>query len=260
MHPNDLDLLVQAITDLVLARLRESEPARLKAAPPPATRPPVLTVLWPAPTSAIEAILAGVSAFRADGRRVRWLVREDLLSELRPLLPAEEQPRCHALGQAPVQAILADLKGTDVVLLAAAHFDAARRLLALDDGLDWVHVLLQAHLSGQPVLVCDDLLSSRGLAARSAAAQEAQGLARQLRQAGYRLLSARDLPRRFKEMTRAGDPGSQDAPGLLTEQDVENLVRAGHRELALHARTLVTPLAQSRAAELGLELLHTQDE
>ncbi len=258
MHENDLDQLVRVITDLVLARLREAEPARLLEAPR-SSRSPVLTVIWPAPTTAKEAILSGVAAFRADGRRVRWLVREDLVDEVRPLLPAGEQARCHALGQAPVQAILADRGPGDAVLVAAVHFDAARRLLALDDALDWVHVLLQAHLAGRPVLICDDLLSVGGAAARNPVAEEARGLARQLEQAGFRLLPSRELPRRLGDLTRSCEAGLQDAPGLVTEQDVENLVRAGHRELRLHPRTLVTPLAAGRAAELGLELLRPQE-
>jgi hypothetical protein len=258
MPTQDFEQLVRMITDLVMARLREAESARLREAES-ATRPPVLTVIWPAPTSAKDAILAGVAAFRADGRRVRWLVRADLLDEVRPLLPAGEQDRCHALGQAPVQAILADRGPGDAVLVASVHFDAARRLLALDDALDWVHVLLQSHLAGQPVLICDDLLTVGGAAARNPVAEEARGLARQLGQAGFGLLPSRELPRRLQDLTRSGDAGLQDAPGLVTEQDVENLVRAGHRELRLHPRTLVTPLAMGRAAELGLELLRPQE-
>lgn len=250
MHQNDLDQLVRVITDQVLARLREA---------PRSSRSPVLTVIWPAPTSAKEAILAGVEAFRADGRQVRWLVREDLVDEVRSPLPAGEQARCHALGKAPVQAILADLGPGDAVLVAAVHFDAARRLLALDDALDWIHVLLQAHLAGRPVLICDDLLTVRGLAAQNPVAEEARSLARRLGQAGYRLVPSRELPRRLGDLTRSGDAGLRDAPGLVTEQDVERLVRAGHRELVLHPRTLVTPLAAGRAAELGLELLRPQE-
>lgn len=249
MPTQDFDQLVRVITDLVMARLKATAAART----------PMLTVLWPAPTSAKEAILAGVATFRAEGRRVRWLVREDLRGELAPRLPEEERPRCHALGQAPVQAILSDMGAGDAVFVAAAHFDAARHLLALDDGLDWVHVLLQAHLSGQPVLICDDLLSTRGAAAHDPVAQEARNLARRLGQAGFRLSPSREISGLLMELTRSSDIGLQDAPGLITEQDVENLVRAGHRKLNLHARTLVTPLAESRAAELGLELLRPRE-
>jgi len=250
MRADELERLIQAVTDLVLARLKDWAP--------PAPEPPTLTVLWPAPIPTRDAILAGAAAFRADGRSVRWLVRADLLDDLVPQLPADERPRCHALGRAPVQAILADLREGDVLLLAAANFEAARLLLALRDDHDWVHLLLQAHLAGRPVVVCEDLLASGSPAATNPVAREADQLLRQLRQAGYRLAPARDLARLFKDLARACDPGLQGAPDLLTEQDVENLVRAGHRELRLHARTLVTPLARSRADELGLGLLRPE--
>jgi len=250
MRADELERLIQAVTDLVLARLKDWAP--------PAPEPPTLTVLWPAPTPLRDSILAGAAAFRTDGRRVRWLVRADLLDELGSRLPADERTRCHALGRAPVQAVLADLREGDVVLLAAAHFEAARLLLALRDDHDWIHVLVQAHLAGRPVVICEDLLATGAPAATNPVAREADGLLRQLRQAGYRLAPARDLPRLLKDMTRACDAGLQDAPDLLTEQDVENLVRAGRRELRLHARTLVTPLARSRADELGLGLLRPE--
>jgi len=251
MHPTELEQLIQSITDLVMAKLRST-------ALPPA-RAQTLTVLWPTASAKKEQILAAVSAFRVDGRRVQWLVRADLRGELMPLLPAEEQPHCHSLDEAPVQAMLADLQGTDVVLLAAVHFEAARQLLALDDGREWIHVLLQAHLTGQPVLICEDALSSRGLAGQNHVAQEAHRLKRQLQQTGYRLVAAQDLSDQLKNMTLACNQGSQNSRELLTEQDVDNLFRAGHRELRLHAKTLVTPLAESKATELGLALIRMHE-
>jgi hypothetical protein len=146
-----------------------------------------------------------------------------------------------------------------VLLLAAVHFEAARQLLALDDGHVWIHVLLQAHLTGQTVLICEDLLSSRGLAAQNLVAQEAHRFLRLLQQTGYQLVAAQDLATRLKNMTQAYNHGLQNNRELLTEQDVENLFRAGHRELRLQAGTLVTPLAESKAAELGLRLLRMQE-
>lgn len=251
MHPNELEKLIQSITDLVLAKMKSTAPAAQKTQ--------TLTVLWPVASASRERIVAAASAFRTDGRRVRWLVRADLISELLPLLPAEEHQRCFPMDQAPVGDILAELESTDVVLLAAVHFEAARQLLAMDDERAWIHVLLQAQLMGQPVLICEDPLSSRGLAAQNQVAQEAHRIKRQLQQMGYQLLAAKDLAGRLKDMTRSFNHGLQDTRGLLTEQDVEDLVRAGHREVRLHARTLVTPLAESRATELGLSLLRPQE-
>ncbi|MBU1070349.1 hypothetical protein KJ975_12345 [Myxococcota bacterium] len=251
MHPHELDQLVQAITDLVMARLKST------ALPP--DRSQTLTVLWPVASAARDQILAAVSAFRQEGRKVQWLVHADLINELLPMLPAEEQPRCHSLDQAPVQAILANLRSSDVLLLAAVHFEAARQLLALDDGHVWIHVLLQAHLTGQTILIGEDLLSSRGLAAQNHVAQEAHRFKRQLQQTGYQLVAAQDLANQLKNMTQAYNHGLQNTRELLTEQDVENLFRAGHRELRLQAGTLVTPLAESKATELGLRLLRMQE-
>lgn len=251
MHNTEFDQLVQFITDLVLAKLKSSAQ--------PAQRTQTLTVLWPVATNNKEQILAAVAAFRSDGRRVRWLVNENLISDLLPLLPAGEQPRCHSLDQAPVQAILDDLHSSDVVLLAAANFQAAGQLLSLDDERAWIHVLLQAHLTGQPVLICDDLLSSRGLAAQNQVAQEAQRRKRQLQQMGYQLLAAKNLADHLKNMTLSVNLGLQNTRELLTELDVENLFRAGYRELRLPAKTLITPLAESKATELGLNLLRSQE-
>jgi hypothetical protein len=74
MHPHELDQLVQAITDLVMARLKSM------ALPPDRTQ--TLTVLWPVASAARDRILEAVSAFRQEGRRVQWLVRADLIHEL----------------------------------------------------------------------------------------------------------------------------------------------------------------------------------
>ncbi|MBU1537904.1 hypothetical protein KKF84_21510 [Myxococcota bacterium] len=251
MHANELEQLIQSITDLVLAKLKNS--------PQLSQKPQTLSVLWPVASASKDQILAAVSAFRMDGRRVQWLVRADLLGDLLPMLPADEQQRCYSFEQAPIQGILADLQSSDVVLLAGANFQAARQLLALDDAHSWVHVLLQAHLTGQAILICEDLLSSKGLASQNHVAQEAHSIKRQLKQMGYKLIAAQNLATQLKNMTLAYENGLQNTRELLTEQDVENLVRAGQRELRLHAKTLVTPLAESKATELGLNLLRLQD-
>lgn len=250
MHETEFEQLIQSITDLVLAKLRSSSHL--------AQRPRTLTVLWPVATASKDPVLAGVSAFRQEHGRVQWLMHEDLLDGLKPLLSPEERSQCHSLSGAPVQSILADMLGTDVVLVAAIHFEAARQLLALNDGLPWIHVLLQAHLSGQRVVICDELLSGRGLAAQNPVAQEGAALKRQLRQMGFTLTPAPRLAKVLKDFGGAAHLGPQEERQLVTEQDVEDLVRAGHREVRLHAKTLVTPLAQSKAAELGLQLVRTQ--
>ncbi len=251
MNTHELDTLISTITARVLSRLQ------LPARSPEQGR--TLTVLWPVATGEQEHILAGVGAFRGENRKVQWLVHEDLVEGLLPRLPSEERLQCHRLEKAPVQAILADMCSTDVTLLAGVHFDAARKVLAMADDHVWVHVLLQAHLAGQPVWICRDLLTGQGQAARNPVMEEARAIVRQLTQAGYQLVAARDLARKLNDMTLSCNLGLLETRELLTEQDVENLFRAGHRELHLQAKTLVTPLAESKASELGLELLRTQE-
>ena len=250
MTDTEFEKLIQSITDLVLAKLQSM--AHLTE------KPKTLTVLWPVASGTKDLVMAGVSAFRQDPLRVQWLVDDALLDDLTPLLPSHERSRCHGLSRAPLQSILSNMQRTDVVLLAATHIEATRQLVALNDELSWIHVLLQAHMSGQQVVVCEDLLTPRGLSKQNTVAQEAAALKRQLRQMGFTLIPGHDLAKYLKELTLSSSHGAQEEGGLLTEQDVEDLVRAGQKELRLHPKTLVTPLAQSKAAELGLRLVRRQ--
>ena len=45
----------------------------------------------------------------------------------------------------------------------------------------------------------------------------------------------------------------------MTESDVEQIAAGGERRLVLPVRCIITPLAWTRAADLGLELLSTDD-
>ncbi|MBN2725440.1 MAG: hypothetical protein JXR95_15350 [Deltaproteobacteria bacterium] len=250
MHDKDFEQLIQTITDLVLAKLQSIED--------PANQARTLTVIWPAASSAKNNIIAGISAFRQAGHNIQWLIKDDIMDEITPLVPDKERSCCHSMSLAPVQTILGDIRGNGVVLIAAANFHAAGQILSYNDEIPWIHVLLQAHLAGQQVLICDDLLSSRGLSAQNPVTEEAQKLKRQLEHMDFKLIASGEVSGYLKNLTLSVNHGSQGEGGLLTERDVEDMFRAGHRELRLHAKTLVTPLAHSKAAELGLNLLHMQ--
>jgi len=250
MQDRDFEQLIQTITDLVMARLQSianlSEMAR------------TLTVLWPVASSMRNHIMAGISAFRHDHKNIQWIIKDDLLTEVKNLLPADERSNCYSITQAPVQSILGKMQTSDVMLVAAANFQAAKQIISMNDEIPWVHVLLQAHLSGQHIIICEDLLSPAGLKDQNPVALEAASLKRDLKTMGFTLVRAKELTDYFKDLTSTVNFGTSEKATLVTERDVEDMYRAGHKELRLHAKTLVTPLAQSKATELGLNLIRVQ--
>ncbi len=245
MHDQDLERLIQTITDLVLARLQSAASEH---------RARVLTVLWPVPASHRELLLAGVNAFRQPHTLVQWLVHDPLVEGLTPLLPAGE--RCYPMSMAPLESLLGSATPRDVVLLAATHLSSTAQLLDMNDDLPWVQVLLQALLKGQQVLACDDLLRSTG---RTPVAQRATSLLQELEAFGVTTTGASGLAKVLRETATQSGFAPFAQGGLLTEEEVVALVRAGQRELRLGPTTLVTPLATTKAAELGLALVWSRD-
>lgn len=217
-----------------------------------------LTVLWPVAIGSPDRILSAVSAFRQDNRQVQWLVKDDLHDELVPFIPASERSSCHLLSSIPVQSILSKIKTTDVILIAGLNFQAARQILDLNDDIPWIHILLQGQMAGNHIVICEDQLSAKSVSKQNPVVSQAEGLKRQLAQTGFSLVSSTDVSRYLKELTLTANHGL-DKGGLLTEVDVENLARNGHKELRLHSKTIVTPLAESRISELGLHIVRLPD-
>lgn len=217
-----------------------------------------LTVIWPVAIGSANLILSAVNAFREENRRVQWLVKDELHDELLPFIPASERSDCHLLSSLPVQSILANIKSTDVILVAGLNFQGANQILGFNDEIPWIHILLQGQLAGNHIAICEDLLSVKTVKTQNPVAMQADALKRQLAQTGYNLVSTADIARQLKELTLTANHGVEKG-GLLTEIDVENLSRSGHKEVRLHSKTIVTPLAESRISELGLHLVRLPD-
>ncbi|NMC72354.1 MAG: hypothetical protein GYA57_20155, partial [Myxococcales bacterium] len=76
-----------------------------------------------------------------------------------------------------------------------------------------------------------------------------------LERLGVALVTGAAWEERLGRAAAAATTAVRSVGGLLAEEDVRRLWEAGERRLVLPPRTIVTPLARSRAAALGLELV-----
>ncbi|RME21629.1 MAG: hypothetical protein D6806_14395 [Deltaproteobacteria bacterium] len=143
------------------------------------------------------------------------------------------------------------------IVLSGIGMGLARRLAEGDDEAPVARLAWRALLSGKPVLADRaDLLPAA--APKSRAADIAAGALRELEHIGMECLPAASMAPRIERLLDAPGTAERALSGLLTEEEVERLAAEGHRTLVLEAGTIVTPLAKSRAAELGLELRWTE--
>jgi hypothetical protein len=85
--------------------------------------------------------------------------------------------------------------------------------------------------------------------------RRAETLRRGLEQLGLAPVTGGEWEERLGRAAAAATTVARSVGGLLSEDDVRRLHAAGERRLVLPPRTIVTPLARSRAAALGLELV-----
>ncbi|HOX44009.1 MAG TPA: hypothetical protein PK668_10455 [Myxococcota bacterium] len=224
-----LEALVREVTQAVLAQLAAG------ATGPDAWRGKAL-ILLPVPPARPDA-LAGLAE---EARRLGFGVET---------LPG--------LDAGAAAAALGALQPGDVVVVGSLGFAWARRLVELDDGEPGVRLVLGALLAGRPVLAASDGLSA-GPAVRGRVAERAHELLRELIALGLGLRPLAELGASLAGLRAGRDTGGRALGGLLGEADVEALHRAGERRVRLARGCLVTPLARTRAAELGLELIEQE--
>jgi hypothetical protein len=246
MNPSiDIEALVAAVTAEVMARL---DPARQA----PAARR--YAFLLPLPGRALPAAVAAASALSRRGHDVSLLASPQAEAALRQL-GLEKAP----VAVAPLEATAGEwlsrgLQGREALVLGSLGFSLLARLVRREDDDPCVRLLLGALLRGCPVLALSDDLDGEGALAREAADR-----LRSLAPLGLTAISSTELDAALQRLERVPDTAARALGGLLTESDVERLGAAGERRLRLARRTAVTPLARSRAAELGLLLEREED-
>ncbi len=248
----EIDRLVQAVVERVLARVAGPGASTTSIT---ARRRQVL-VLLAAPSAHLAALAERVEAIRRAGWPVRVLGSTAALRELEGVGLRERFGKdVENVEQAGIARALAELRPGDVTLLATAGFALVRRLRDLDDDDPFVRLVAQGLLRGQHVLLATDDLAAAVPASRNEAARRAETLLRDVAGMGVEPIRVAEIPALLDRLVASDVTVSQAVGQLLTEADVEKLRAAGETRLVLAARTIVTPLARSRAAELGLELV-----
>ena len=246
----DIEQLIRSVTGLVVERLEGHASAK-----PTGLRGDVL-VLLPVPPAQPDAIVRQVEVLRRTGWNVRALASPAALVELdrvglRASLAAEPLDP----GHGGVATALATLQPRTALVVGSLGFAFARRLAELGDDDPFVRLLARALLDGRKVLAVADDLAPHGAGVGSEAAKRGEERLRDLERLGIEPLAAGDLESVLARTSDARATVSRAVGGLLTEADVVRLRDAGETRLVLPPRTIVTPLARSRAAELGLVLV-----
>lgn len=250
MDEREREQLVRRVVDAVLARLGSSA-----AAPSPPARRAVLLLLPIAPLRLPE-LAAEVSRVRAAGHAVRTLAWPAVLREIdRAGLRDRFEPGLLDASQPGLVEALRENGPGELVVVGALGFATARRLVDLQDDDPLVRVVVRALLGGGTVLAAADELAPRAPAVPGDLVRRADELRRGLERLGVALVTGAAWEERLGRAAAAATTAVRSVGGLLAEEDVRRLWEAGERRLVLPPRTIVTPLARSRAAALGLELV-----
>jgi hypothetical protein len=253
----DIERLVRAVTDLVLERLE----GRAKRSP--AARGVVL-LLFPMPPARRSEIPRRVDIVRRAGWEAHVVADSPDFARAPTGAPCGEPNRALQGAELPATPPRAEARGSEpgvrrhdgsAIVVGSLGFAFARRLAGLDDDDPFVRLVARALLDGRPVIAVADDLAPRGAGAGGEAARRGDALLRDLERLGIAPVAAADLETVLGRIAETRTTASRSAGGLLTEADVVRLREAGETRLVLPPRTIVTPLARSRAAELGLELV-----
>lgn len=217
-------------------------------------RPRRLILLAPVSTPTLAKLAETSRALSFDGWNVRSFAAVDVLAEARDGGPSAALPDLVQLSAASVSELITALRPGDCLVLGSLAFGLAGRLSRLEDDDPFVRVIVSARLRGLPVLVVrDDLEPAAGISGEIV--RRASSLLRDLEQLGLDVLPSEDLANRLERLSAGRSVAARTVGGLVTETEVERLHESGERRLVLPPRTLVTPLARSRAAALGFELI-----
>jgi len=245
----EIEDLIRVIAQRVLARLgeggEEAGSGSIK-----------LLLLLPDSTAGIERLASRVGKWVASGVDLRAIVSPAVARDLdasglrgklgRELCTFDEVDLC---------AELAGIDQKNLVLVGSIGFESARALCELRDGSPFVRLVSQAILHNKQVAVIADDLKPRAGAGQGRAAVEAESLLRDLERNDLVLIDTEEVWNLISRLRAGASTLTRTVGDLLTEEDVERLAAEGERKLTLSSRTVVTPLAASRAAELGIELV-----
>jgi hypothetical protein len=219
--PPNIEQLVQTVTAEVLARLKQNRPATNS----PRRR---ICLLVPVVSKHLAALEHQLGRLSQKGFRIQTLESED------KSLAIETQ----------------DIQPQDLIVIGSLGFAFIRSLCGLEDDNLFIRLITQALLEGRQVMAISDDLQPGGFLEK-----QARKHLTELKSMGIQLVSLNELVPKI-ELLRAQDTTLSQAVGsLLTEEHVVQLSRAGEKSLVLSARTIVTPLARSKAAELNLKLV-----
>ncbi len=218
------------------------------------SRPRSLLVLLPAASSKLSMFASLLPPLAERGWAARFLGSRELSSEPAMMAGMPAPPSFEPLSAAMVSPLLASIRPPDAILVGSLCFSFASRLIRLDDDDPFVRLILSAKLMGLSVMVLrDDLEAAAGVSGEIP--RRASELLREIDRLGLEVLPADGLETRLERAASGGSIAARGAGGLITEDDVEKLHDSGERRLVLSPRTIITPLARSRAAELGLDLI-----
>ena len=250
----DIERLIKIVTDQVLAKLGSDDSQGKDRGPAK------VILLLPLVSAGLKSLSLRVAEILSQGVEVSVLVEPQVATELDRLgLRGSFGSRLASLADTNMSQLLADLGPRDLVVVGSIGFDIAQALYELNDGLPLVRLVSQALLKGANAAVIIDDLNAVALGADGPVQRRAADTSRKLQDLGLRMISSADLPVLFEKLRAAAGTLSQSIGTLLTEQDVEKLAAMGERRLRLAPKTIVTPLAASRAVELGVELIKSEE-
>jgi hypothetical protein len=242
--PVDIQALVAAVTEEVMARLGTGGKRRQRRT----------WLLLPLPSRQIPALSRWTEERIREGHPVTVLAGAGVLEEL-------ERSGLHipfgrpAALEAAVSGALLSMQPGDGLILGSLGFELARRLRSLQDETPAVRLVTQALLRNAPAWALVDDLAGEAAGPLSA---EGDRLVRELSGMGLRTLRLDALQAEWRQLQEDTASVNRTIGTLLTEVDVDRLAAAGERRVVLARRALVTPLAASRAAALGLEVVRTE--
>lgn len=261
----ELEDLIQAVTDAVMRALGEpgaslSEPRGTALDAP--SRPTAaredggrrFLVIVPLPTANLASLARGLESLLIGGNRVTALLEPHVKNEAasRGLLQSFG-PDVADLGNDTASQVIAGIAPGDLVVVGSLGFDLARGILELADSDPAVRIVTQALLRGNRVVtLSDDLTPPAGV--NNAVTAKAARTLRDLEGAGLTVLPLKDLAILAEDLAALDRTESRAFGGLVTEADVEAFAAGGGKQIDLPARTVVTPLASSRAVELGVAI------
>lgn len=250
----DTEELIRRVTEAVMLRLGAGESCG-------GNRRVVL--LLPVPSARLDQLARWCEELRAGSTDTTVVAADPVVEEMeRRGLRGRFGPQVCNARACNLGELAGGLGAGELVVVGSLGYRFARDLVALHDDDPVVWLASRALLAGTRVaMVTDDLAppAPAGGAADTTAGRQAGSLLRELEVMGLHPVPMAELAARAEQWSRAAATLVRSLGGLVSEADVGRLAAEGDKRVRLPAGTVVTPLAASRAAELGLELVR-EDE